>query len=199
MKKILYIVILCIGIIVLLAVSLPTYKATRTEETVNVEAFNIITKWQNKLRDDSPFDLSTFSSLFTSKDVLNEVNLYEEKMRNFYNISPKSNISAVGELMKIQKKNFILDVNIDNFFLITKFTAKKRYWHWLYGALIPIKQYNTPKYAFIRLGYDCRINIMESFIGEDSFISILDIDENTGEILNKTVEHVFIEIMKSKK
>lgn len=86
MKKILYIVILCIGIIALLAVSLPTYKATRAEETVNVEAFNIITKWQNKLRDDSPFELSTFSSLFTSKDVLNEVNLYEEKMRNFYNI-----------------------------------------------------------------------------------------------------------------
>ena len=40
---------------------------------------------------------------------------------------------------------------------------------------------------------------MESFIGEDSFISLLDIDGNTGEILNKTVEHVFIERMKSKK
>ena len=120
-------------------------------------------------------------------------------MRNFYNISPESNISAVGELMKIQKKNFILDVNIDNFFPITKFTDKKRYWHWLYGVFIPIKQDNPPKYAFIRLGYDCRINIIESFIGEDSFISLLDIDGNTGEILNKKVEHVFIERMKSKK
>lgn len=199
MKKILNIVILCIGIIILLLIFLPPYRATRTEETVNVAAFNIITKWQDKLRDDGPFDLSTFSSLFTPKDVLSEVNLYEEKMRNFYNISLESNISAVGELMKIQKKNFILDVNIDNFFPITKFTDKKRYWHWLYGVFIPIKQDNPPKYAFIRLGYDCRINIMESFIGEDSFISLLDIDGNTGEILNKKVEHVFIERLKSKK
>ncbi len=198
MKKILYIIILCMGII-LFAVLFPSYRATRTEETVNVEAFNVITKWQDKLRDDGPFDFSTFSSLFTSKDVLNEVNLYEEKMRNFYNISPNSNISAVGELMKIQKKNFILDVNTENFFPITKFTAKKRYWHWLHGVFIPIKQDNTPKYAFIRLGYDCRINIMESFIGEDSFISLLDIDGDTGKILNKTVEHIFIERMKSKK
>lgn len=196
MKKIFYIVILCIVIIFFF---LPDYRATRTEEVVNVQAFNIITKWQDKLRDDAPFDFSTFSSLFTPKDVLSEINLYEERMRNFYNISPSSNISAVGELMKIQKKNFILDVNIDNFFPITKFTDKKRYWHWLYGVFIPIKQDNPPKYAFIRLGYDCRINIIESFIGEDSFISLLDIDGNTGEILNKKVEHVFIERMKSKK
>ena len=196
MKRIFYIVILCIVIIFLF---LPDYRATRTEEAVNVQAFNIITKWQDKLRDDVPFDFSTFSSLFTPKDVLSEINLFEERMRNFYNISPNSNISAVGELMKIQKNNFILDVNVENFFPITNFTVKKRYWHWLYGVFIPLKQNNTPKYAFIRLGYDCRINIMESFIGENSFISLLGIDGNTGKILDKEVEHTFIERMKSKK
>lgn len=193
MKKIFYIVILCIVIIFFF---LPDYRATRTEEAVNVQAFNIITKWQDKLRDDAPFDFSTFSSLFTPKDVLSEINLYEERMRNFYNISPSSNISAVGELMKIQKNNFILDVNVQNFFPITNFTAKKRYWHWLYGVFIPLN--NTPKYAFIRLGYDCRINIMESFIGENSFISLLGIDGNTGKILDKEIEHIFIERMKLK-
>lgn len=109
MKRIFYIVILCIVIIFFF---LPDYRATRTEEAVNVQAFNIITKWQDKLRGDAPFDFSTFSSLFTPKDVLSEINLYEERMRNFYNISPNSNISAVGELMKIQKNNFILDVNV---------------------------------------------------------------------------------------
>ena len=81
MKKIFYIVILCIVIIFFF---LPDYRATRTEEAVNVQAFNIITKWQDKLRDDAPFDFSTFSSLFTPKDVLSEINLYEERMRNFY-------------------------------------------------------------------------------------------------------------------
>ena len=84
MKRIFYIVILCIVIIFFF---LPDYRATRTEEAVNVQAFNIITKWQDKLRDDGPFDLSTFSSLFTPKDVLSEVNLYEEKMRNFPAVS----------------------------------------------------------------------------------------------------------------
>ena len=108
MKKIIY---LCIGIILLFFL-IPPFRATRAEEAVNIQAFNIITKWQDKLRDDGPFELSTFSSLFTPKDVLSEINLYEERMRNFYNISPSSNISAVGELMKIQKNNFILDVNV---------------------------------------------------------------------------------------
>ncbi len=40
---------------------------------------------------------------------------------------------------------------------------------------------------------------MESFIGENSFISLLGIDGNTGKILDKTVEHTFIERMKLKK
>ncbi len=39
---------------------------------------------------------------------------------------------------------------------------------------------------------------MESFIGENSFISLLGIDGNTGKILDKTVEHTFIERMKLK-
>ena len=39
MKKIFYIVILCIVIIFFF---LPDYRATRTEEAVNVQAFNII-------------------------------------------------------------------------------------------------------------------------------------------------------------
>ena len=61
--------------------------------------------------------------------------------------------------MKIQKNNFILDVNVENFFPITNFTAKKR---------------------------------------ENSFISLLGIDGNSGKILDKEIEHIFIERMKLK-
>lgn len=40
--------------------------------------------------------------------------------------------------------------------------------------------------------------IMESFIGENSFISLLGIDGNSGKILDKEIEHIFIERMKLK-
>ena len=197
MKKFLYFVSITIGTIILIYM-FPIFRATRTEDSVNKKAFSIITKWQTQLRDNSPFDYTSFSLMFTSKDVLSEINLYEEKIRKFYNISSENKISGVGELMKIQKKRFLLHIDKDNFFPVTKYTPKKRYWHWLYGVFIPtLKENNKIKdYAFIRLGYDCRIDITESFIGENSFITLLGIDDN-GRILDPDVEKIFKERMNS--
>ena len=98
--------------------------------------------------------------------------------------------------MKIQKKRFLINVDKNNFFPVTKYTPQKRYWHWLYGVFISIlKEKDKAKdYAFIRLGYDCRIDIAESFIGENSFVNLLGIDDN-GRVLNPNVEKIFKERM----
>lgn len=171
------------------------FRANRTEKTVTNMAFSLITKWQVKLIENTPFTYDSFSSIFSSKDAVHEINFYEEKIREFYGISHENKISAIGELMKIQKNNFLLQISVDEFFPVTKYTQKKRYWHWLYGVLIPIKKGKHNDYAFLKLGYDCRIEIEGSFIGQNSFISLLEINEE-GRILNSNVEKKFLEQMR---
>lgn len=194
MKRVI-ISILMIVILGLLFNTIFRFRAIRSEETVHIHALSNITEWQSKLRSDIPFDYASFSKIFNSEDVLSEINLYEERVCRHYNILHQNNLSAVGILMQLQKNNFLLSINPQRFYPVTGFTKEKRDWHWLYGVLIPTSKDKMENYAFIRLGYDCKMKITESYIGQNSFISLLGINPDTGEILDKKLERIFIEKM----
>lgn len=74
---------------------------------------------------------------------------------------------------------------------MTTYTENVRNWHWIYAVLISIKQKNLVENAYIRLGYEGRINIDESYIGNSSFFNLLGINNN-GKILDPILEEKFL-------
>lgn len=163
---------------------------SQTEEAARL-AFSTIIEWQMKLKNNEPFDYKSFCKLFKVNDALHEINIYEEKVRDFYSIMSSNPISAVGELIKIQKEKFLLNISKDNLFLVTTYTENVRNLHWIYAVLIPIKQKNLVENAYIRLGHDGRINIEESYIGNSSFLNLLGINNN-GKIFDPILEENFL-------
>ena len=186
-------------IIILALISLPIlywipFKAHRPLEVASFDAFDTVLYWQKKLQEDSIFDYKSACRIFSSKDVLNEINLYEEKMRNYYKIKPDCKISLIGELMRFHKDKFLLDIHPNDVYVVIKYSDKKRDWITIDAIQIPIHKNNVKnrEYAYLKIGNCNSIEISDSRIGNNSFLSLLGIDEN-GKISEELIEKLFLE------
>ena len=198
MKKKIAVVLVTLIVLLLVGDYIASIRVNRTEDNAIKLAYSKVEEWQKYLRGNIPCDTEFISNLFTTDDEVEEIELYEKKIRQFYKISSTCKTSALGELMRLHKDLYLIDLDPNAFFTELYLLKTKGYYYMVSAAIIPISLNKNKDYVYIKFNTQNKINIQQSYIRGKSFASILGIDSN-GRIIDSNIEKKLLKLFQTDK